>query len=125
MFCVGSFLSKYFRVARAIFYAAKQIADDRGNAVSHKACGQACEFCDTTMSMSATPPEAQSYPLSSGHSDASGDAAHGATQASRSFITAVKRLSREPLLHFALLGAIIFGVDAVLHPAAKDEKVIT
>lgn len=35
------------------------------------------------------------------------------------------RLSREPLLHFALLGAIIFGVDAVLHPPAKDEKVIT
>lgn len=34
-------------------------------------------------------------------------------------------LSREPLLHFALLGAIIFGIDAVLHPPAKDEKVIT
>ena len=77
------------------------------------------------MSMSAIPPEVQSYPSSSKRSDASGDAAHGATQASRSFITALKRLSREPLLHFALLGAIIFGVDAVLHPAAKDEKVIT
>ena len=35
------------------------------------------------------------------------------------------RLSREPLLHFTLLGAIIFGADAVLHPPAKDEKVIT
>ncbi len=34
------------------------------------------------------------------------------------------RLSREPLLHFALLGAIIFGADAVLHPPAKDEKTI-
>lgn len=35
------------------------------------------------------------------------------------------RLSREPLLHFTLLGAIIFGIDGVLHPPAKDEKVIT
>ena len=35
------------------------------------------------------------------------------------------RLSREPLLHFALLGAVIFGADAVLHPPAKNEKVIT
>jgi hypothetical protein len=35
------------------------------------------------------------------------------------------RLSREPLLHFALLGAIIFGIDAILHPPVKDEKVIT
>lgn len=35
------------------------------------------------------------------------------------------RLSREPLLHFTLLGAIIFGIDAWLHPPAKDEKVIT
>ena len=35
------------------------------------------------------------------------------------------RLSREPLLHFAVLGAVIFGVDAVLHPPVKDEKVIT
>jgi hypothetical protein len=28
------------------------------------------------------------------------------------------------LLHFILLGAIIFGIDALLHPPAKDEKVI-
>ena len=35
------------------------------------------------------------------------------------------RLAREPLLHFTLIGAIIFGVDALLHPPAKDEKVIT
>lgn len=35
------------------------------------------------------------------------------------------RMAREPLLHFALLGAIIFGIDAVMHPPAKDEKVIT
>jgi len=53
------------------------------------------------------------------------NAAEGATQTSRSMIAAAMRLSREPLLHFALLGAVIFGVDAVLHPPAKDEKVIT
>jgi hypothetical protein len=34
-------------------------------------------------------------------------------------------LKREPLLHFCLLGALIFGVDWVLHPPPKDERVIT
>lgn len=34
-------------------------------------------------------------------------------------------LWREPLLHFAVLGGLIFGADAVLHPPAKDDKVIT
>ncbi|WP_314945286.1 peptidylprolyl isomerase [Bradyrhizobium cosmicum] len=29
------------------------------------------------------------------------------------------------MLHFTFLGAIIFGIDALLHPPAKDEKVIT
>src|ERR1700730_17776487 len=38
---------------------------------------------------------------------------------------AARFLRREPLLHFVLLGALIFGVDAVLHPPPKDEKVIT
>jgi hypothetical protein len=32
---------------------------------------------------------------------------------------------REPLVHFALLGALIFVGDTVLHPPAKDDKVIT
>jgi len=40
-------------------------------------------------------------------------------------MSAVMRLSREPLLHFALLGALIFGVDGALHPPPKDDKVIT
>ena len=40
-------------------------------------------------------------------------------------MSAVIRLSREPLLHFALLGALIFGVDGALHPPPKDDKVIT
>jgi len=34
-------------------------------------------------------------------------------------------LRREPLVHFVLLGALIFGADAVLHPSPKDDKVIT
>jgi PPIC-type PPIASE domain len=52
-------------------------------------------------------------------------AADRAAQSSRPIIAAVARLSREPLLHFALLGALIFGVDSVLHPLPKDDKVIT
>jgi hypothetical protein len=32
------------------------------------------------------------------------------------------RLLREPLLHFCVLGALIFGADAVLHPPAADNK---
>jgi hypothetical protein len=45
---------------------------------------------------------------------------------SRPIVSAATRfLRREPLLHFVLLGALIFGVDAVLHPPTKDDKVIT
>jgi hypothetical protein len=40
-------------------------------------------------------------------------------------MSAAARLSREPLLHFALLGALIFGIDRELHPPPKDDKVIT
>jgi hypothetical protein len=32
--------------------------------------------------------------------------------------------AREPLLHFLVIGALIFGIDHVLHPPAKDDKVI-
>jgi hypothetical protein len=38
---------------------------------------------------------------------------------------AARLLRREPLVHFVLLGALIFGVDAVLHPPPRDDKVIT
>jgi len=37
---------------------------------------------------------------------------------------AARFLWREPLLHFCLLGALIFGVDTLLHPPARDDKVI-
>jgi parvulin-like peptidyl-prolyl isomerase len=54
------------------------------------------------------------------------DSADGVAQPSRPIISAAARLlRREPLLHFVLLGALIFGVDAVLHPPAKDDKLIT
>src|SRR6266478_7639821 len=38
---------------------------------------------------------------------------------------AARFLWREPLVHFVLLGALIFGADAVLHPPPKDGKMIT
>ncbi len=38
---------------------------------------------------------------------------------------AARFLLREPLMHFVLLGALIFGADAVLHPPPKDDKIIT
>jgi hypothetical protein len=54
------------------------------------------------------------------------DSADRAAHSSQPIISAAARfLWREPLLHFALLGALIFGVDAVLHPPPKDDKVIT
>jgi hypothetical protein len=37
---------------------------------------------------------------------------------------ATRSLWRDPLLHFFVLGALIFGVDAALHPPTKDEKEI-
>jgi hypothetical protein len=76
--------------------------------------------------MPATPLEVQSFPISRNESsDPNADVARGATEPSRSLISVLVRLSREPLLHFTLLGTIIFGIDAVRHPPAKDEKVIT
>nr|WP_136615721.1 peptidylprolyl isomerase [Bradyrhizobium sacchari] len=76
--------------------------------------------------MPATPVEVQSFSIShAGGSEAAADVADSAAKSSRSFVSTLVRLSREPLLHFTLLGAIIFGIDGVLHPPAKDEKVIT
>jgi len=37
----------------------------------------------------------------------------------------VRTLLREPLVHFAVLGAVIFGADAWLHPPVKDDHTIT
>lgn len=35
-----------------------------------------------------------------------------------------RRLAREPLVHFCVLGALIFAADAVLHPPKKDDHTI-
>ncbi|WFU75119.1 peptidylprolyl isomerase [Bradyrhizobium sp. CB2312] len=86
---------------------------------------RAKKVCDNRMSMPATPVEVQPFPISRIDDSDPNDVAHGATKSSRSLVSLFARLSREPLLHFTLLGAIIFGIDAVLHPPAKDEKVIT
>ena len=54
-----------------------------------------------------------------------GDAGPRVARSSQPIASAVTRfLWREPLLHFCLIGALIFGVDTLLHPPAKDDKVI-
>jgi hypothetical protein len=64
--------------------------------------------------------------LVGGSDQIAADSADRAAHPSRPIVSAVARfLWREPLLHFVLLGALIFGVDAVLHPPPKDDKVIT
>lgn len=80
------------------------------------------------MSTPAMPNEIQPPRISSlgGSDQIVADSADRAAHSSRPIISAAARfLWREPLLHFVLLGALIFGVDAVLHPPPKDEKVIT
>jgi hypothetical protein len=80
------------------------------------------------MSTPAMPNEIQPPRISSvgGSDQIAADSADRAAHSSRPIISAAARfLWREPLLHFVLLGALIFGVDAVLHPPPKDDKVIT
>jgi len=43
---------------------------------------------------------------------------------SRPAASALSGFWREPLLHFLVLGALIFGADAILHPPAKDDREI-
>jgi hypothetical protein len=50
---------------------------------------------------------------------------HSHTNMRQTVARRMSSLLREPLLHFAVLGGLIFGADAVLHPPAKDDKVIT
>jgi len=40
-------------------------------------------------------------------------------------LSGLRRWAREPLLHFAVIGGLIFAADARLHPPAKDDHVIT
>lgn len=41
-----------------------------------------------------------------------------------SFRGALSALVREPLIHFCILGGLIFAIDHVLHPPAQDDKTI-
>lgn len=43
----------------------------------------------------------------------------------RALHAAWRTLRREPLLHFFLLGGLIFAADAMLHPPDRNERVIT
>jgi len=54
-----------------------------------------------------------------------GTAENRSSNRQSSLSAAARSLIREPLLHFVLLGVLIFGADAELHPPAKDDKVIT
>jgi parvulin-like peptidyl-prolyl isomerase len=80
------------------------------------------------MSTPATRNEIQQPAISptAGSDRIAADLADRAAHSSRPIISAAARfLRREPLVHFVLLGALIFGADAVLHPPQKDDKVIT
>mgnify|MGYP002776839336 FL=1 len=50
---------------------------------------------------------------------------NGSSPARSSSAAALRGLIREPLLHFLILGGLIFAADAIIHPPAKDEKAIT
>jgi hypothetical protein len=65
-------------------------------------------------------------PVGGSTSQAIADLGNRETACSRPIGSAAAHsLWREPLLHFAVLGALVFVGDAILHPLAKDERVIT
>jgi hypothetical protein len=78
------------------------------------------------MSPSATPDDTPSPRISPiGGSDSHPAANPGDRDApSRPAASALSGFWREPLLHFLVLGALIFGADAILHPPAKDDREI-
>src|SRR3979490_2535714 len=78
------------------------------------------------MSPSAMPDDAPPDRISPiGGSDSHPAANPGDRDApSRPAASALSGFWREPLLHFLVLGALIFGADAILHPAAKDDREI-
>lgn len=63
-------------------------------------------------------------------SNTTGDASSPANASKESHAAAAPAASsfrsilREPLIHFLVIGALIFGIDYALHPPAKDDKVI-
>ena len=80
------------------------------------------------MSTPALPDAAQTFGMSAtiSPSHATADSSNVAAKPSGLGLSAAARfVQREPLVHFVLLGALIFAGDAVLHPPAKDDKIIT
>jgi hypothetical protein len=72
-------------------------------------------------------PTDQTLPISSNENSDRGtaDPANRLADSLRPMVVGTARfLWREPLVHFVLLGMLIFGADAVLHPPAKDDKII-
>src|ERR1700692_3430277 len=60
-------------------------------------------------------------PASQAHDQSMSTARAGGT----GFLTAAfSALRREPLIHFCLLGGLIFAIDHVLHPPSQDDKTI-
>jgi hypothetical protein len=62
-----------------------------------------------------------------GDASSSGLAENASKQVHASGTTAAssfRSILREPLVHFLVIGALIFGIDYALHPPAKDDKVI-
>jgi hypothetical protein len=48
------------------------------------------------------------------------DVPEGARNSSKLLLSTATGLWREPLMHFCVLGALIFGIDMLLHPPATD-----
>lgn len=63
------------------------------------------------------PNDASVLPVQPGNEPASAVAIRPATRLMRA-------LRQEPLVHFVLLGALLFGIDALLHPARRDDHTI-
>src|SRR3977135_4220135 len=78
------------------------------------------------MSPSATPDDTPSPRISPiGGPDRHPAANPGDRDApSRPAASALSGFWREPLLHFLVLGALIFRADSILHPPAKDDREI-
>jgi hypothetical protein len=65
-------------------------------------------------------------PVGDSGTRAAPDPAHRVARSLRPAASRIWRfLSREPLVHFCVLGALIFAADATLHPPPKDDHTIT
>jgi PPIC-type PPIASE domain len=115
------------RCFRYEFFISRSIGSDRLTASLHKPARHAVRNCERHMTTPALPTD-QTLQISSNENSDRGAVApaNRLAHSLRPIVAGAARyLRREPLLHFVLLGALIFGADAVLHPPPKDDKVIT